>query len=58
MKIMFSLVSFVVGILSLVIGLGNLAFLGQTLSATLVGLGVMGLGCGCIWVSMQTLARN
>ncbi|NCN72278.1 MAG: hypothetical protein GW907_14305 [Betaproteobacteria bacterium] len=58
MKIMFSLVSFVVGFLSLVIGLGNLAFLSQTLSATLVGLGAMGLGCSCIWVSMQTLARN
>ena len=58
MKNMFSLVSFVVGILSLVIGMGNLLFLTQGLSSTLAGLAAIGLGGTCLWLATETVASS
>lgn len=58
MKNMFSLVSFVVGILSFVIGFGNLLFLTQSLSSTLAGLAAIGLGGACLWLAMETVASS
>lgn len=58
MKNMFSLVSFVVGILSLVIGAGNLLFLAQGVSSTLAGLVAIGLGGACLWLSTETAVSS
>lgn len=58
MKNMFSLVSFVVGILSLVIGMGNLLFLTQSLSSTVAGFAAIGLGGACLWLATETVATS
>lgn len=58
MKNVFSLVSFVVGVLSLVIGLGNLMFLTQSVPSTLAGLVAIGLGGACLWLATETVASS
>lgn len=58
MKNMFSLVSFVVGVLSLVIGAGNLLFLTQGLTSTLAGVVAIVLGGACLWLATETVASS
>lgn len=58
MKNMFSLVSFVVGILSMVIGVGNLLFLTPGISSTVAGVVAIGLGGACLWLATETVASS
>lgn len=58
MKNMRSWVSFLVGILWLVIGIGNLVFLPQSLTSTMAGPVAIGLGIACLWLATETVVSS
>lgn len=55
MKTLFSLVNFVVGILSLLIGFGNFLFLAHNPSSATVGLVAMVVGATCLWLASESI---
>jgi len=58
MKTFFSLVNFVVGILALLIGFGNLLFLAHNPASATVGLVAMVVGATCLWLASESIFSN
>ncbi|MEY4099712.1 MAG: hypothetical protein RL300_883 [Pseudomonadota bacterium] len=55
MKIFFSLVNFVVGVISLLIGLGNLFFLANNPTGAVAGVMAMVVGVTFLWLATQAM---
>ena len=58
MKIFFSLVNFVVGVISLLIGLGNLFFLANNPTGAVAGVMAMVVGATLLWLATQAMFSN
>ncbi|HSO44773.1 MAG TPA: hypothetical protein VLQ47_04560 [Rhodoferax sp.] len=58
MKVFFSLVNFVVGILALMIGFGNFLFLAHHPSSTIAGLAAMAVGATCLWLASKSILSS
>jgi uncharacterized membrane protein YkgB len=58
MKIFFSLVNFVVGVISLLIGLGNLFFLANNPNGAVAGVMAMVVGVTFLWLATQAMFSN
>ncbi len=58
MKIFFSLVNFVVGVMSLLIGLGNLFFLANNPTGAVAGVMAMAVGATFLWLASQAMFSN
>ena len=55
MKTFFSMVNFVVGILALLIGLGNFLFLASNPTSTIAGLVAMVVGAVFLWLASESM---
>lgn len=55
MKTIFSLVNFVVGLLALLIGLGNLLFIPHNPMAAVTGAVTMAVGATLIWLATEAM---
>jgi len=55
MKIFFSLVNFVVGVLSLLIGLGNFLFLANNPSGAVAGVVALVVGATFLWLATAAM---
>lgn len=58
MKIFFSLVNFVVGVISLLIGLGNLFFLGNNPTGAVAGVVAMVVGATFLWLATTAMLSH
>ncbi len=58
MKIFFSLVNFVIGVMSLLIGLGNLFFLGNNPTSAVAGVVAIVVGATFLWLATQAMFSN
>ena len=57
-KVFFSLINFVVGILALLIGFGNFLFLASTPSSTIAGLLAMAVGATFLWLASKPILSS
>lgn len=58
MKTFFSLVNFVVGILALLIGVGNFLFLGNNPAGAVAGVMAMVVGATFLWLATEAMFRS
>jgi hypothetical protein len=53
MKTTFGLINFVIGILSLLVGVGNIEFMSQSPASALAGVVALCIGAVCLWMAVE-----
>jgi hypothetical protein len=53
MKTAFGLINFVIGILSLLVGVGNIEFMAKNPSSAMAGVVALVVGAVCLWMAIE-----
>lgn len=53
MKTTFGLVNFVIGILSLLVGVGNIEFMSKNPASAIAGVVALVIGAVCLWMAVE-----